>query len=136
MAARSPACLPLGGGPSWPLPTPHRCQAPRHFLVTPRPTTGSGHCEVTVTSAPVSLQPAVTMRAGAESGLSWPLPRAHTEPGLGRVSTHRLSPAASERPLWDASLRAPSCLEAFRDPQFQGPLQHLLRAKASGTVER
>lgn len=48
----------------------------------------------------------------------------------------RLSPAASERPLWDASLRTPSCLEASRDPQFQGLLQHLLRAKASGTAER
>ncbi|XP_036080158.1 AP-5 complex subunit zeta-1 isoform X3 [Rousettus aegyptiacus] len=48
----------------------------------------------------------------------------------------RLSPAASERPLWDASLRTPSCLEAFRDPQFQGLLQHLLRTKASGTAER
>ncbi|XP_019493154.1 PREDICTED: AP-5 complex subunit zeta-1 isoform X3 [Hipposideros armiger] len=48
----------------------------------------------------------------------------------------RSSPAASERPLWDASLRTPSCLEAFRDPQFQGLFQHLLRAKASGTAER
>ncbi|XP_017896349.1 PREDICTED: AP-5 complex subunit zeta-1 isoform X2 [Capra hircus] len=44
--------------------------------------------------------------------------------------------AASERPLWDASVRAPGCLEALRDPQAQGLFQHLLRAKASGTVER
>ncbi|XP_013969797.1 AP-5 complex subunit zeta-1 isoform X2 [Canis lupus familiaris] len=48
----------------------------------------------------------------------------------------RLSPAAAERPLWDVSLRNPSCLEASRDPQFQGLLQHLLRATASGTTER
>ncbi|KAM8765208.1 AP-5 complex subunit zeta-1 isoform 2-T2 [Rhynchonycteris naso] len=48
----------------------------------------------------------------------------------------RSSPATSERPLWDASLRTPSCLEAFRDPQFRGLFQHLLRAKASGTMER
>lgn len=41
-----------------------------------------------------------------------------------------------ERPPWDTSVRAPSCLEAFRDPQFQALFQHLLRAKASGTVER
>ncbi|XP_064449430.1 AP-5 complex subunit zeta-1 isoform X1 [Mirounga angustirostris] len=47
----------------------------------------------------------------------------------------RLSPAASERPLWDISLRNPSCLEASRDPEFQALLQHLLRAKASGTVQ-
>ncbi|XP_054352027.1 AP-5 complex subunit zeta-1 isoform X2 [Pongo pygmaeus] len=48
----------------------------------------------------------------------------------------RSSPAPSERPLWDTSLRAPSCLEAFRDPQFQGLFQYLLRPKASGTTER
>lgn len=49
---------------------------------------------------------------------------------------HRLLPAASERPLWDPSLRIPSCLEASRDPQFQSLLQHLLRTTASGTTER
>uniref|UniRef100_A0A8C3X9U4 Adaptor related protein complex 5 subunit zeta 1 n=1 Tax=Catagonus wagneri TaxID=51154 RepID=A0A8C3X9U4_9CETA len=48
----------------------------------------------------------------------------------------RSSQAASEKPLWDASVRAPGCLEAFRDPQYQGLFQHLLRAKASGTTER
>uniref|UniRef100_A0A2K5ZU39 Adaptor related protein complex 5 subunit zeta 1 n=1 Tax=Mandrillus leucophaeus TaxID=9568 RepID=A0A2K5ZU39_MANLE len=48
----------------------------------------------------------------------------------------RSSPAPSERPLWDTSLRAPSCLEAFRDPKFQGLFQYLLRPKASGTTER
>ncbi|KAL0608141.1 AP-5 complex subunit zeta-1 [Plecturocebus cupreus] len=48
----------------------------------------------------------------------------------------RSSPAPSERPLWDTSLRVPSCLEAFRDPQFQGLFQYLLRPKASGTTER
>ncbi|XP_070636379.1 AP-5 complex subunit zeta-1 isoform X8 [Bos indicus] len=48
----------------------------------------------------------------------------------------RASQAASERPLWDVSVRAPGCLEALRDPQAQGLFQHLLRAKASGTVER
>nr|XP_031532549.1 AP-5 complex subunit zeta-1 isoform X2 [Vicugna pacos] len=48
----------------------------------------------------------------------------------------RSSQAASERPLWDVSLRTPGCLEALRDPQFQGLFQHLLRAKASGTPER
>ncbi|XP_078295938.1 AP-5 complex subunit zeta-1 isoform X1 [Panthera onca] len=48
----------------------------------------------------------------------------------------RLSPATSERPLWDPSLKIPSCLEASRDPQFQGLLQYLLRATASGTTER
>ncbi|MBW03903.1 AP-5 complex subunit zeta-1, partial [Eschrichtius robustus] len=44
--------------------------------------------------------------------------------------------AASERPPWDVSIRAPGCLEAFRDSQAQGLFQHLLRAQASGTVER
>ncbi|XP_050640291.1 AP-5 complex subunit zeta-1 isoform X2 [Macaca thibetana thibetana] len=48
----------------------------------------------------------------------------------------RSSPAPSERPLWDTSLRAPSCLEAFRDPKFQGLFQYLLRPKASGATER
>ncbi|XP_055266364.1 AP-5 complex subunit zeta-1 isoform X1 [Moschus berezovskii] len=48
----------------------------------------------------------------------------------------RLSQAASERPLWDVSVRTPGCLEALRDPQAQGLFQHLLRAKASGTTER
>ncbi|XP_057604861.1 AP-5 complex subunit zeta-1 [Hippopotamus amphibius kiboko] len=48
----------------------------------------------------------------------------------------RSSQAASARPLWDVSVRAPGCLEAFRDPQAQGLFQHLLRAKASGTAER
>ncbi|XP_037362955.1 AP-5 complex subunit zeta-1 [Talpa occidentalis] len=47
-----------------------------------------------------------------------------------------LPTVSAERPLWDTSLRVPSCLEAFRDPQFQGLFQHLLRAKASGTTER
>ncbi|EPY87696.1 hypothetical protein CB1_000227004 [Camelus ferus] len=36
----------------------------------------------------------------------------------------------------DLHLRTPGCLEALRDPQFQGLFQHLLRAKASGTPER
>ncbi|XP_048186000.1 AP-5 complex subunit zeta-1 [Perognathus longimembris pacificus] len=48
----------------------------------------------------------------------------------------RSSATPSDRPLWDASIRTPSCLEAFRNPQFQGLFQHLLRAKASGSVER
>uniref|UniRef100_A0A2K5V2P3 Adaptor related protein complex 5 subunit zeta 1 n=1 Tax=Macaca fascicularis TaxID=9541 RepID=A0A2K5V2P3_MACFA len=48
----------------------------------------------------------------------------------------RSSPAPSERPLWDTSLRAPSCLEAFRDPKFQGLFQYLLRPKVSGATER
>ncbi|XP_032115486.1 AP-5 complex subunit zeta-1 isoform X4 [Sapajus apella] len=48
----------------------------------------------------------------------------------------RSLPAPSERPLWDTSLRVPSCLEAFRDPKFQGLFQYLLRPKASGTIER
>ncbi|XP_054574217.1 AP-5 complex subunit zeta-1 [Eptesicus fuscus] len=48
----------------------------------------------------------------------------------------RLSPAASERPLWDASLRTASCPDASQDPQLQGLLQHLLRAEASGAPER
>ncbi|XP_058438437.1 AP-5 complex subunit zeta-1 isoform X4 [Marmota monax] len=48
----------------------------------------------------------------------------------------RSSSSPSERPLWDASLRTPSCLEAFRDPQCQGLFQHLLRTKASGSAER
>ncbi|XP_054946536.1 AP-5 complex subunit zeta-1 isoform X7 [Physeter macrocephalus] len=42
---------------------------------------------------------------------------------------------ASERPPWDVSIRAPGCLEAFRDSQVQGLFQHLLRAQASGTAE-
>ncbi|XP_015357498.1 AP-5 complex subunit zeta-1 isoform X6 [Marmota marmota marmota] len=48
----------------------------------------------------------------------------------------RSSSSPSERLLWDASLRTPSCLEAFRDPQCQGLFQHLLRTKASGSAER
>ncbi|XP_012878990.1 PREDICTED: AP-5 complex subunit zeta-1 isoform X1 [Dipodomys ordii] len=48
----------------------------------------------------------------------------------------RNSATPSDRPLWDTSLRTPSCLEAFRSPQFQGLFQHLLRTKASGSVER
>ncbi|XP_027812021.2 AP-5 complex subunit zeta-1 [Marmota flaviventris] len=48
----------------------------------------------------------------------------------------RSSSSPSERPLWDASLRTPSCLEAFRDPQCQGLFQHLLRTKASGSAKR
>ncbi|KAF7477864.1 AP-5 complex subunit zeta-1 [Marmota monax] len=48
----------------------------------------------------------------------------------------RSSSSPSERPLWDASLRTPSCLEAFRDPQCQGLFQHLLRTKASGSAQR
>uniref|UniRef100_A0A8D1EP91 Adaptor related protein complex 5 subunit zeta 1 n=1 Tax=Sus scrofa TaxID=9823 RepID=A0A8D1EP91_PIG len=48
----------------------------------------------------------------------------------------RSSQAASEKPLWDVSVRAAGCLEAFRDPQYQALFQHLLRAKASGTTER
>ncbi|XP_036170571.1 AP-5 complex subunit zeta-1 isoform X1 [Myotis myotis] len=48
----------------------------------------------------------------------------------------RLSPAASERPLWDASLRTTSCPDTSQDPQLQGLLQHLLRAEASGAPER
>ncbi|XP_029411023.1 AP-5 complex subunit zeta-1 isoform X2 [Nannospalax galili] len=47
----------------------------------------------------------------------------------------RSSPTPSERPLWDTTFRIPSCLEAFRDPQFQGLFQYLLRTKASGSME-
>ncbi|XP_055454582.1 AP-5 complex subunit zeta-1 [Psammomys obesus] len=47
----------------------------------------------------------------------------------------RATQTPSERPLWDVSLRVPSCLEAFRDPQFQGLFRHLLRTKASGSTE-
>ncbi|XP_057621743.1 AP-5 complex subunit zeta-1 isoform X2 [Chionomys nivalis] len=36
----------------------------------------------------------------------------------------------------DLQLRIPNCLEAFRDPQFQGLFRHLLRTKASGSTER
>ncbi|KAM4876617.1 AP-5 complex subunit zeta-1 [Thomomys bottae] len=48
----------------------------------------------------------------------------------------RSSATPLDRPLWDASLRTPRCLEAFRNPQFQGLFQHLLRTKAGGSVER
>ncbi|EGV95784.1 Uncharacterized protein KIAA0415 [Cricetulus griseus] len=48
----------------------------------------------------------------------------------------RSTQTPSERPLWDVSLRIPGCLEAFRDPQFQGLFRHLLRTKASGSMER
>lgn len=47
----------------------------------------------------------------------------------------RSTQTPSERPLWDVSLRVPSCLEAFQDPQFQGLFRHLLRTKASGSTE-
>ncbi|KAL1768594.1 AP-5 complex subunit zeta-1 [Sigmodon hispidus] len=48
----------------------------------------------------------------------------------------RSTQTPSERPLWDVSVRVPGCLEAFRDPQFQGLLRHLLRTKASGSIKR
>lgn len=48
----------------------------------------------------------------------------------------RSTQTPSERPLWDVSLRVPSCLEAFQDPQFQGLFRHLLRTKASSSTER
>ncbi|XP_076779662.1 AP-5 complex subunit zeta-1 isoform X2 [Arvicanthis niloticus] len=48
----------------------------------------------------------------------------------------RSTQTPSERVLWDVSLRIPSCLEAFQDPQFQGLFRHLLRTKASGSTER
>ncbi|XP_029333759.1 AP-5 complex subunit zeta-1 isoform X2 [Mus caroli] len=48
----------------------------------------------------------------------------------------RSTQTPSERLLWDVSLRIPSCLEAFQDPQFQGLFRHLLRTKASGSTER
>ncbi|KAM6155820.1 AP-5 complex subunit zeta-1 [Rhynchocyon petersi] len=48
----------------------------------------------------------------------------------------RSSSAVSERPPWDVSLRPTSCLEGFRDPQFQGLFQYLLRTKAGGPIER
>nr|XP_044999900.1 AP-5 complex subunit zeta-1 isoform X2 [Jaculus jaculus] len=48
----------------------------------------------------------------------------------------RSSQTPSERPLWDVSLRIPSCLEAFRDPHFQDLFQYLLRTKARGSAER
>lgn len=85
-------------------------------------------CRMTPALCPRGLGP-----SRASGGLG---PEPTSEPGLRRLLAHRLSPAASERPLWDASLRNPSCLEASRDPQFQALLQHLLRAKASGTVEK
>ncbi|MEJ1281748.1 adaptor-related protein complex 5 zeta 1 subunit [Cricetulus griseus] len=52
------------------------------------------------------------------------------------LSLLRSTQTPSERPLWDVSLRIPGCLEAFRDPQFQGLFRHLLRTKASGSMER
>ncbi|KAK2492211.1 hypothetical protein MC885_003390, partial [Smutsia gigantea] len=48
---------------------------------------------------------------------------------------HLSSPTASEKPLWDASFRAPSCLEALLDPHCQPLFQYLLRATASGTTD-
>ncbi|KAM5229193.1 AP-5 complex subunit zeta-1 [Ctenodactylus gundi] len=48
----------------------------------------------------------------------------------------RSSPRPHERPLWDASLRVPHCLEAFRDPHFQPLFQYLLRTEACGSAER
>lgn len=47
-----------------------------------------------------------------------------------------LLPPTSERPPWDSSLRAPGCLEAFRDPKFRSLFQYLLRPKAGGILER
>ncbi|XP_037669873.1 AP-5 complex subunit zeta-1 isoform X3 [Choloepus didactylus] len=46
------------------------------------------------------------------------------------------SQGAAERPLWDASPRTTGCLEGFRDPQFQGLFQYLLRARAGGATKR
>ncbi|XP_058141714.1 AP-5 complex subunit zeta-1 [Dasypus novemcinctus] len=48
----------------------------------------------------------------------------------------RSSQGTAERPLWDPSLRTTSCLEGFRDPQFQDLFQHLLRTRAGGPVKR
>ncbi|KAK2506565.1 hypothetical protein MC885_014868, partial [Smutsia gigantea] len=76
----------------------------------------------------------VSMRTGTEPGLISPIPA--SESSLGCLFTHRSSPGASEKPLWDSSLRAPSCLEALRDPQCQPIFQYLLQATASGTTER
>ncbi|KAM9056798.1 AP-5 complex subunit zeta-1 isoform 2-T2 [Megaptera novaeangliae] len=115
---------------------PPRRPAPRPFRVILQLLAGSGHSDVTVTSALVSPWPVGTVRAGAESSFGWPGPEPTSEPGLGSLSAHRSLQAASERPPWDVSIRAPGCLEAFRDSQVQGLFQHLLRAQASGTAER
>lgn len=48
----------------------------------------------------------------------------------------RSSQTPSEKPLWDTSLRTPTCLEGFRDSQLQPLFQYLLRTKASGSTER
>ncbi|XP_036681935.1 AP-5 complex subunit zeta-1 isoform X2 [Balaenoptera musculus] len=111
-------------------------QPPRPFRVSLQLLAGSGHRDVTVTSTLVSPWPVGTVRAGAESSFGWPGPEPTSEPSLGSLSAHRSLQAASERPPWDVSIRAPGCLEAFRDSQAQGLFQHLLRAQASGTVER
>lgn len=113
MAPGRPQTQPQSPGALSPSPTqraparPCGRQTPRPFLVTRGLIADSGHHGVTVTSA-----------------RPWWL------------SPHRLSQAASERPLWDASLRTPACLEALRDSRFQGLFQHLLRAQAAGTTER
>lgn len=59
--------------------------------------------------------------------------RAASQPSLCPL---RSTQTPSERLLWDVSLRIPSCLEAFQDPQFQGLFRHLLRTKANGSTER
>ncbi|XP_028938379.1 AP-5 complex subunit zeta-1 isoform X1 [Ornithorhynchus anatinus] len=48
----------------------------------------------------------------------------------------RSSAPATERPLWDPTVKPTTCLEGFRDPRYQTLFRFLLRIKASGTTER
>ncbi|KAK2117098.1 hypothetical protein P7K49_003984 [Saguinus oedipus] len=105
-------------------------------LSLPVPPSPSQHPGTVMLQTPAMCLPirgGVPMGAGAAWDPEWPV--LHPSQALG-VCSHRSSLAPSERPLWDTSLRIPSCLEAFRDPQFQGLFQYLLRPKASGTTER
>lgn len=129
-----PPLPPPSTGPSPCCPQPlRRCWVPQPFLVTPRLLTGSGRCDVT--GASVSLPGQWVPVTGGQVQPGGPVLRATPEPASG-VCPLRLSPAASERPLWDASLRTAGCPDASQDPQLQGLLQHLLRAEASGAPER
>ncbi|KAK2496347.1 hypothetical protein MC885_010176 [Smutsia gigantea] len=120
----SPACLSLSRTASVAL---GRFQSPRGWS----PGQGAVMFQDTCSSLPGKW---VSMRAGIEPDRVGPMPA--SESSLGCLFAHRSSPAASEKPLWDASPKAPSCLEALRDPQCQPLFQYLLQATASGTAEQ
>ncbi|KAK2502163.1 hypothetical protein MC885_010813 [Smutsia gigantea] len=71
---------------------------------------------------PLTSEFVVLLPALADTGTAVEMLHALLDmPGLTAAMDLQLrsSPAASEKPLWDSSLSAPSCLEALQDPQCQ-----------------